>query len=203
MAAKKLSPEETELALTKIIKKYDEYIYRFFKLPKVKTAFEERYFSVIKNGLDMARFLSMEISVIEELIKKEEDKLITEIAPQQKTEKKEGYADRVLKELKAKIEKYPEIRIHKDANPEIRRLLGALGDLDKKYMPPLQDALKNTNYAFNTQIMMNLDAQLRSLSGGLEGIPARLTRYLTQLNVFPRDYKSLDREEKAYILEAS
>jgi hypothetical protein len=71
-------------------------------------------------------------------------------------------------------------------------------------MPDLQDALKNTNYAFNSQVMMALDAQLRSLSSsGSDPVPARLTRYITLLNVFPRDYKAVDREEKAFILEAS
>ena len=203
MPPKKLTRVEVELALDKILKRYDEYIYRFFKSPRLKTAFEERYFGAVRNGLDLAQFLSVEVGVIEELLKKEDDILNQQPVSTAKT-KKEGFADRVLKELQAKIEKYSDIHVHRDANPEVRRLVGALNDLDQKYMPELQDALKNTNYAFNSQIMMALDSQLRSFSStGNDLIPARLTRFITLMNVFPRDYKAVEREEKSFILEAS
>jgi hypothetical protein len=203
MPPKRISRAEIDLALEKILKRYDEYIYRFFKSPRLKTAFEERYFSAVRNGLDLAQFLSVEIGVIEELLKKEEDKL-NQQPVSSGSAKKEDFADRILKELQARIEKYPDIRVHKAANPEIRRLVGALNDLDQRYMPELQDALKNTNYSFNSQVMMTLDAQLRSFCSLVQdGVPARLTRYITLLNVFPRDYKAVDREEKSFILEAS
>jgi len=203
MPPNRLSRAEIELALDKILKRYDEYIYRFFKSPRLKTSFEERYFSAVRNGLDLGQFLAVEVGVIEELLKKEDDNLNQQPVSTERR-KKEGFADRVLKELKAKIEKYTDIRVHKDANPEIRRLVGALNELDQKYMPELQDSLKNTNYAFNSQVMMALDSQLRSFSStGNDLIPARLTRYITLMNVFPRDYKAVDREEKSFILEAS
>jgi hypothetical protein len=204
MAGKKLTKVEIELALEKILKRYDEYIYRFFKSPRLKISFEERYFSAVRNGFDLASFLAVEAGVIEELLKKEDAALNREVPKGSSGVKKEGFADRVLKELTARIEKYPEVFVHRDANPEISRLVGALTDLDQRYLPDLQDALKNTNYAFNSQVMMSMDAQLRSLAGqGREGSPPQLTRYLTLLNVFPRDYKAIDREEKAYILETS
>jgi hypothetical protein len=203
MPPKKLTRAEIELALEKILKRYDEYIYRFFKSPRLKTSFEERYFSAVRNGLDLGQFLAVEVGVIEELLKKEEDKLNQQPVSRE-NRKREDFADRVLKELQAKIEKYADTPVHKTANPEIRRLVGALNELDQKYMPELQDALKNTNYAFNSQVMMALDSQLRSLtSSGTDPVPARLTRYLTLMGVFPRDYKAVDREEKAFILEAS
>ena len=203
MPPKKLTRAEIELALEKILKRYDEYIYRFFKSPRLKTAFEERYFSAVRNGLDLGQFLAVEVGVIEELLKKEDDNLNQQPVSTERR-KREDFADRILKELQAKIEKYSDIPVHKAANPEIRRLVGALNELDHKYMPELQDALKNTNYAFNSQVMMSLDSQLRSLSSsGTDPVPARLTRYLTLMSVFPRDYKAVDREEKAFILEAS
>jgi hypothetical protein len=203
MPAKRLTRTEIELALDKILKRYDEYIYRFFKSAKLKTAFEERYFSAVRNGMDLGQFLSIEVGVIEELLKKADDKLNQEPISTGST-KREGFADKVIKELQAKIEKYSDIRVHNNANPEVRRLVGAINDLDQKYMPELQDALKNTNYAFNSQIMMSLDSQLRSFtSSGNDLVPARLTRYITLMNVFPRDYHAVDREEKSFILEAS
>jgi hypothetical protein len=203
MATGKLSRAEVELTIEKILKRYDEYIYRFFKSPRLKSAFEERYFSAVRNGLDLSRFLAVEISVIEELIKKEEENLNQEPS-RTDGEPKKDFADKVLEKLRERIEKYPDVRVHRDANPEIRRLVGALTDLDEKFMPELHDALKNTNYSFNSQVMMNLDSQIRSLgSSSTESVPQRLTRYAALLNVFPRDYKAIDREEKAFILEAS
>ena len=200
----KLTRAEIDNAIEKIVKRYDEYVYRFFKSPKLKTAFEGRYFSAVKNNMDMERFLSAEIEVIEQILKTEEDNLSKEIAPAPQETKKEDFADQVVKELRVKIEKYPAIRIHKDANPEIRHLLGALNELEGDFTPPLQDALKNTNYAFNTQTMMNLDAQLRSLSSiGSDGVSSRLTRYFNLMNHFPRDYQAIDREEKSFIMEVS
>jgi len=204
MAAGKLSRAEVEHAIEKILKKYDEYIYRFFKSPRLKTAFEERYFSAVRNGLDLSRFLAIEIGVIEELIKKEEENLQRQPPARSDGAPKKDFADRVLEKLRERIEKYPDVRVHKDANPEIRRLVGALTQLDRDYLPELHDALKNTNYSFNSQVMLNLDSQVRSLCGSSsEPVPQRLTRYVTLLNVFPRDYKAIDREEKAFILESS
>jgi hypothetical protein len=199
----KLSRIEIQMALEKIIKKYDEYCYRFFKHPGLKSAFEDRYFLALKQRLDMQKFLATEISVIGELIGKEEARLNWDV-PSGTPVKKESFADRVMKEHGKKIEKYPDVRIHKDANPDVRRLLGALQMLDHKYMPLLQDALKNTNFSFNTQVMLNLDSELRYLSSADEdGVSSKLTRYKGLFNRFPRDYKSIENEEKAYIMAAS
>ncbi len=201
----KLTRAEIDRTVEKVVKRYDEYIRRFFRSPRLKSAFEERYFHAVKHQMDMQQFLAAEIDVVEELIRREEEKAARKAPPSAPgAVKKDDFADRILKEFEAKIEKYPEIRIHKDANPEIRHMLGALGVLDSEHIPMLQDALKNTNYAFNTQGMMTLDGQLRSLSSvGTDGISPRLTRYFNLLSVFPRDYKAIDREEKSFILEVS
>jgi hypothetical protein len=205
MAKGKLTRIEIDLAIDKIIKKYDEYCYRFFKSPKLKAAFEDRYFLALKKGLDMQRFLAAEIDVIDQLLRKEEARLQEEPARvEQAPTRKESIADRVLRENRRKIEKYPDVRIHKDANPEVRRLLGALGELDERYMPLLADALANTNYSMNTQAMQNIESELRFLSSvGPDGICPKLTRYLALFNRFPRDYKAIDTEEKKFILSAS
>ena len=205
MARGKLTRVEIDLAIDKIIKKYDEYCYRFFKHPKLKAAFEDRYFLALKKGLDMQRFLAAEIDVINQLIRKEEARLQEEpLAVQEAPVKKESIADRVLRENRKKIEKYPDVRIHKDANPEVRRLLGALNELDERYMPLLADALANSNYSMNTQAMQNIESELRFLSSvGDDGVSPKLTRYLALFNRFPRDYKAIDTEEKKFILSAS
>lgn len=204
MAGEKLSRAEIQLALDRIVKKYDEYINRFLKSPKLKGAFEERYFDAVRKGLDMASFLAAEVTVVEELLKNEAEHRQAKAVPAEAGEKKEAFADRIARELMAKVEKYPDVRVHKDGNPEIRHLVGALNQFDEQYIPMLQDGLKNTIYAFNSQTMMQLDSQLRNLcSRNPDTPPTALNRYLTLLNVFPRDYKVVDREEKAYLMESA
>jgi hypothetical protein len=197
----RLSRDEIQLALDKILKKYDDYIYRYFKPPGLKSAFEERYFTALRKGMDMESFLSAEIGAIEELLGKEEDRINAQQA-QGATE--ESFGDKVLRQLSQKIEKYPDIRIHKDANPEIRRFLGALNELHNVYMPLLQESLVNTSYGYNSSIMTNLESRLHWLSVvDQDGVSHSLSRYLTLFNTFPRDYAAIDHEEKAFIMEAA
>ena len=183
MAGYDLSRVEIQLALDKIIEKYDEYINRYLKSPKLKGAFEERYFDAIKNGMTMASFLAAEVTVVEELLRNEEERRQAKAAPVEAGEKKENFADRIARELKARIEKYPDVRVHKDADFEIRRLLGALNQFDEKFFSVLQDGLKNTIYAFNSQTMMQLDSRLRALcSRNQDTPPTALNRYLNTLH---------------------
>ena len=203
MAKRGLSRVEIDLAIDKIVKKYDEYCYRFFKHPKIKAAFEERYFQALKMGLDMGRFLKTEIDVVNELLRKEEAKLNREV-PTAPPVQREGFADRVMRQHREQIEKYPDVKIHKDANPEIRRLLGALNELHEKYMPILQDALANTNFSSNTLAMQNIESELHFLcTSDQDGSSPKLTRYLALFNRFPRDYRAIDAEEKKFIMAAS
>jgi hypothetical protein len=59
-------------------------------------------------------------------------------------------------------------------------------------------------YAMSSSEMLSLDSQLRFLasSDGQE-TPHFLGRLVVQLDKFPRNYQSIDREEKDYILEVA
>ncbi len=205
MKVKKLTPGEISEAVKKIREKYDEYIYKYFKPKTLKGAFEERYINALKSRVDISSFLLAEISVIEELIAKEEERVAKNPLRRRETEApKKSFADRVLEENMKRIEKYEDIVIHPDANIEVRRLLGALNELDIKYWGPLTSVLRNTSYSMNSPGMINLESQLRYLGNLTDaGVPQRLERYLSMLNAFPRDYHAIDREEKEYILEVS
>ena len=204
MQIKKLTPGEISDVIEKIRKRYDEYIYKYFKPKILKGAFEDRYLDALRNNLDISSFLLAEISVIEELIRNEEERVAAvPVEPAQKEEKK-TLADKVLEENRKKIEKYEDVFIHQDAREEIRKLLGALNELDVKYWGGLATILRNTPYSMNSITMINMEAQLRYLGNVTsEGVPQRLERYLAMLKAFPRDYHALDREEKEYILEVS
>lgn len=207
--SKKLNKGEIQRVVDKIRKKYDEYTIRFLKSPKLKYAFEHRYVDVLKKGLDIANFLSAEISVIDELIKKEISKLkiSADKMEKQSAQMKEDkdFADKILEEHKARIAKYKRIEFHKDAKNEICRLLGALNELYITYMPLMQDLAKNTsNRNLRSTDIMEMESRLRVMGGlDADNVSSRLSRYYALLNRFPRDYKAIDHEEKAFILDSA
>lgn len=204
MALRKLTPAEIKSTVQKIRMKYDEYHYKYFKSTKFKQQFEERYINALKTGVDISAFLLAEIEAIEELLKREEEKVLAKDPPTVKELPQKSFADKIIEENRQKILKYPEINFHPDASEEIRRLYGALNKLQQEYWPSLYNVLRNTVYSLNTRIMMNMETQLNTLGGtGKDGVSARLDRYIARLNRFPRDYKAIDKEEKDYLLEVA
>jgi hypothetical protein len=200
---RKLTPSEITNVVAKIRKKYDEYHYKFFKSLSYKREFERRYMRALKDNVDISSFLLAEISAIEELMKRAEEKYLNKEIKNTAVKEK-SFADRVLEDNLNKIRKYTDINFHTDANEEIRRLFGALYSLEQEYWPMLYTALKNTGFALSTKTMMSLETQLHELGGGgREGIPPKLERYVNRLNHFPRDYSMVDKEEKNYILESA
>jgi len=207
--SKKLNKGEIQRTVDKIRKKYEEYTVRFLKSPKLKYAFEQRYAGVLRKSLDIGSFLSAEIGVIEELIKKEMSKLKYSAAQAEKQNKsqkdRKNFADKILEEHKARIEKYKKIDFHKDANNEVSRLLGALNELYRTYTPLMQDVAKNSaNRNLRTTDIMEMESRLRVMGSlDTDNVSSRLSRYYALLNRFPRDYKAIDHEEKSFILDSA
>jgi hypothetical protein len=203
MAMKKLTPTEIKETVEKIRRKYNEYNYKYFKSNRHKRNFESRYHDALKSGVDISSFLLAEISAITEILKREEEKVMTKKI-ERKPDERKSIADQVVEENRKKIDKYHANEIHPDANDEVRRLLGALHALEQEYWPTLYNVLRNTMYSLNTKTMMNIETQLHALGGsGKDGIATRLERYIARLARFPRDYTMIDKEEKDYILESA
>jgi hypothetical protein len=199
----KLTPGEIRSAVEKIRKRYDRYTHEFHKPRSVRDAFEERYRQALASGVDISTFLMAEISAIEELLKREEDREAAEAQKPVDVPKKD-HADKVVEENLKRIEKYPDFPLHKDASVEVRRLLGALHAIEQDQWRTITGALRNTAYSINSVEMLTLDSRLRSLaSADKEGVPAFLVGYMTQLRRFPRNYAAMERQEKEYILESA
>ncbi len=203
MTSRKLTPGEITSSVEKIRRKYDEYINKFFKPKTLREAFEERYIKALRAKLDVSSFLLAEISAIQELIAREEKRVM--LGPVRPAAGKDAsFADKVLEENRARIEKYPDSRFHGDAGEEVRRLVGALSDLAGGRWQEIASALQDTMYAMSSSEMLTLDSQLRYLSSPVrEEVPQFLARLVTQLHKFPRNYAAIDREEKEYVLEAA
>ena len=203
MPARKLTPGEISSSVEKIRKRYEEYISKYFKPKTLREAFEGRYIKALRGGIDISSFLLAEISAIEELIGREEQRVMA--GPARPAPAKEpSFADKVLAENRKKILKYPDVAFHADAGEEVRRLAGALGALLQESWPDLSSALHETMYAMSSSEMLSLDSQLRFLApANKDEMPQFLSRLVAQLRKFPRSYPSIEREEKEYILEAA
>jgi nitroreductase len=203
VASRKLTPGEITSSVEKIRRKYDEYISKYFKPRTLREAFENRYITALRAKVDVSSFLIAEISAIEELIQREEHRVM--LGPVRAgAEKEESFADKVLEENRKRIVKYPDIRFDEDAGEEVRRLVGALTDFEKDRWSELGSVLQDTMYAPNSSEMLTLDSQLRYLCSSVrDEVPSFLTRLVGQLRKFPRNYPAIEREEKDYILESA
>ena len=197
---RKLTPGEITAVVEKIRKKYEEYIYKYFKSKSLREAFEERYLRSLRTSVDISSFLLAEIGAIEELITREEERIVLPPARAPGPD----IADKVIEENRRRIAKYRDSSFHPDASEDARRLLGALQQIAEEHWPALTSALRDTASNMNSLEMLNLDSQLRYLAvPGRVGIPQFLVRYVGQLKRFPRNYAAIDREDKEFILEAA
>ncbi len=202
MISRKLTPGEITSSVEKIRRKYDDYISKYFKPRSLRKAFEDRYIRALRAKVDVSSFLVAEISAIEELIAREEQRVM--IGPVRPGVEKASFADKVLEENSRRIAKYPDVRFDADAGEEVRRLVGALTGLERERWQDLGAALQDTMYAPSSSEMLGLDSQLRYLCSSVrDEVPPFLARLVGQLRKFPRNYPAIEREEKDYILEAA
>ncbi|MBN2441710.1 MAG: hypothetical protein JXJ04_10190 [Spirochaetales bacterium] len=204
MSIRKLSPEEISEVIAKIREKYETYCKVFFKPSRLKNDFEERYRNCLKKGFDVSSFLLAEISAIEELIKKAEDKISMSPPPVKTNVAKEDFADKIIAQNLEKIQRYPKLIVHKDASEEIKRLAGGLNKIYEVHIPEIHGIFRQIEANPNIKYMEMYESRLRALAYVGKGMtPSHLSRYFAYLNRFPRDYRSIDWEEKQYILESA
>ena len=203
MTSRKLTPGEITSSVEKIRKKYDEYIAKFYKPRALRDAFERRYVTALHAKVDVSSFLLAEISAIEELLSREEQRIMA--GPSRASAEKEpSFADKVLEENLKKITKYPELAVHADAGEEVRRLAGAMAGIARARWQDLGVALQETMYAMTSSEMLALDSQLHDLPPtSRDELPDALSRLITELKRFPRNFPAIDREEKEYILQCA
>lgn len=204
MEMRKLTPGEIRSVIAKIRKKYDEYSVKYFKSKTLKDSFEDRYIGALERKVDVSSFLLAEISAIEELIRREEEKEKAAAVRGEKAEKKQGIADKVLEEHKRRIDKYEAVPILPGAREEVCKLLGALVVLEKEHWPNLAPVLRDTATSMASFEMISLESRLRALADrDREGIPTYLVRYIAHLKRFPRSTAAIEREENEFIKETA
>jgi hypothetical protein len=181
---------------------------QFMKGREALIAFEDRYIEAMRARLDLALFLHAEMTAVEELIKKEQDRINAEqqkaLRAKKRKEQSKSLADRVLEENRRRIEKYPPMHIHPEASDEIERLFGCLSTLERQFWPDMQKSMRSAYSSSMLSPRMRLEEKIialcRSAAGGL---PPRLSRYRALFDYSPRDFLEIEKEGKKCLLEAA
>ena len=205
---KRLSDSEIRSAVEKIRKRYGDFMVQFMKDRTALDAFEDRYIEVMRARMDLALFLHAEMTVVEELITKEQDRINEEqqreMSRKKRKEKQQDFADRVLEEHKKRIAKYPPLQVHNEASEEVERLYGCLNTLEREIWPEIEKLMRKAY----TSIVVSPRARLEERIIGLcrlavGGIPPRLSRYQSLFGWSPRKVMEIDKEEKKCLLDAA
>ncbi|MBN1685892.1 MAG: hypothetical protein JW852_04510 [Spirochaetales bacterium] len=208
MKRKRLSDSEIRSAVDKIRKRYGDYMVQFMKERSALDSFEERYIQAMRARLELALFLHAEMTAVEELIKKEQDRINAEeqkaLRAKVQKEESKSYADRILEENRRRIVKYPPLQIHADASEEVERLFGCLITLERQYWPDVEKYMRSAYTASVLSPRMRLEQRIIGLCRPTaDGLPPRLSRYRSLFDWVPRNGLEIEKEGKKCLLEAA
>lgn len=124
-----------------LTERYEILIFNQSLNPDLLTSFQNRLSHARISGRDPERFLEEELKafkILEMKVMKQEAIKALHQEAQQKTKAGESFADNVLNDFNQRIEHYPELNIHPDAEFEVQKLFGAMEYLDKHYWSVLE-----------------------------------------------------------------
>ncbi len=206
---KPLTIDEIETAVDKVRQKYNDYVIQYMKPFSALQGFEDRYLQALRNRINMEVFLHVEISVLGELVRREEDELRNKQAERTRRAGKtkrggDDFADRVLKELKKKIEKYPSIQLHKDASFEMQKLCGFMSWFYHEYFFTVENIVRGLSVSRTVHGLSGVAPALTDFYNvGEHRDPRAFSRYINFLSDPIRDYNAIDREEKRILVECA
>ncbi len=138
--SRKNSKKAITEALDNLADQYNSLIFDHALNPEIIESFNDRRSYARDMGRDMEVFLKEEEEAFRVLEKKALAKS-HKAAMQEEARRRrlagETFADKVIGEYRQKIEHYPALNIHPDADYEISRLYGAMEFLDKNHWTPL------------------------------------------------------------------
>ena len=206
---KKLSPREIRQAVEKIRRGYDDYMVRHVRSRRARDAFELRYLEALRARVALDRFVAEELRWLRRL---EAEAAAEERAAQQVAEKQGGknggakrsFADRIMDEMKSRVEKYPVVGLEADEVLEVDKLYGALAQFERKHWPAIDRIYRKvypSRYSGPRIVLENRIFELAEPTSGL--YPQRLQTLINLLGRFPRNYREIEWEVKQCILSAS
>ncbi len=198
----KLSSKEIETALAKIRKGYDDYIISYMTAIDEKSGFEDRYITALHARVDLTRFIREEIEHLQALTRdRENEKAASVHVRKAAPADKRSFADKIMEELEKKIEKYPEIDIDEDASVEVKKLYGALNELDRIHWVVISGFIRKV---YSSSVSYELENRLLKMTTmGENDVPPELERYLFLLKQRGQYASELFREAQECIKRAS
>jgi len=189
---------EYKEALDGLTSRYEHLIFDNALNPSLLESFEDRVRHAKNTGRDPARFLDDELKAFEDLetvtLEREQAISLREEARRRRLAG-ESFADKVLDEYRQRIEHYPALEIHPDADPEIARLYGAMELLDKRYWSSLETYLRRAFPRAGQIDRMNIEQRFWRFVATRKGrLPEELERYRRTLAAPSASKKEIIRE---------
>ncbi|HEO65782.1 MAG TPA: hypothetical protein ENI73_07915 [Spirochaetes bacterium] len=193
---KSLSISEQKLVLMKLRAEYSEYAKKFTVKVFDLEAFEKRLEVAFNNRFDMNRFFFTEISTLEQLKEKMDEKLRDKENPFL------AKVDKILEDNVKKIASYPDYDFHSSASYELKKILGALKEFNEKEYLWVEIIFKLENDSFFLKLMHYFHKNLHYLIGetGRSYAP-RIEDHVLLLDRPFKDTKKVEIDEKRFIKE--
>ncbi len=145
MKGRGFNKPDVKKAIDTLLSRYRNLIFDNALNPALIEAFEDRLRHAEVMGRDPARFVEEEEAEYRSLEKKTLMKAHSDSLRDEARRRRlagETFADKVLDEYRQRIEHYPEVEIHPDADSEVAKIYGALDLLDKNHWSPLLEYLR-------------------------------------------------------------
>lgn len=191
---KGLSKEEQNNIISKLRSEYLDYSSEFGKRIFDLDAFEDRLNTVINKKYDLNSFLFSEITTLEQIKEKVEEKR----KPKEKAFMNQ--VNKIMEKNLKKIENYPDFIIHEKASHEVNKLLGALRELEKKAFYPAESVIRSEQDPMLLNQMKKIDILSQTLLSVSEKklAPRIDDHYLLLIKPVP-DHKYIELDEKRMI----
>jgi len=173
-------PEIIE-ALEKLRSDYEHLIFDYALNPAILDSLEDRIRHAGTAGREPENFIQEELRAFREIKSAAEEKE-RQSARQAEARRRqmagETFADKVLDEYRQRIQHYPMIEVHPDADPEVCRLYGAVSMLDKRYWETIESYLRKAFPQAGQIDRMNIEQRFWRYVSTREGrLPDDLEKY--------------------------
>lgn len=212
---KPLTQEEVDRTVEKIRQRYRDYMIEFTKNPRCMKAFEDRYFDARKYQMDMETFLYAEFSVIEELVRREQEEREkafektmgngnkAKTKQQAQGTKKPGFADKIIEEYQKRIAGYDDGFDSNNASLEMKKLIGAMKKLEQEYWSSAEPFIRHALGKKGEDMLRSLDYTLHNYTERGKAVPKALSQYEILLRSGTSSLYKSEREEKRIILDVA
>ena len=145
LGKRRLKKAKFEETFNELRAQYENLIFENALNPALLLAYDERVNHAAKFGRDPEKFLQEELQAFDELEARTRNKENAEsklIEIRRRQLAGETFTDQIIDEYRQRIEHYPKIRIHQNADLEVAKLYGAMYVLDRKHWGAMESYLR-------------------------------------------------------------